>query len=284
MTEQYPIVLLLIAGLSAYLTHQCLEDQAAFDRYSFKPRQILANKEFYRMITSGFIHVDWIHFLFNFMTLYSFGKSIEVICGPAVFIAIYFGSIVGGNLLCLWVHRHHEYTAVGASGGVCGILYASILMFDSDVRSMFLPFWIPGYVYAVLYLVGSYYALRHKRDNVGHDAHIGGSIVGMLVTVMIFPVILRVHPVLFASILIISFGILYFLIVDPHWIKPWAFASFKKQHLSNVRYHRYDEKNKSIKADQEIDALLEKISKNGFGSLTEKEKDRLKKLSSEKNK
>ena len=87
----------------------------------FKPREILAGKQYERLLTSGFIHGDWLHLAFNAYSLLAFGQNIEAIYGFKTLLLVYFSSILGGSLLSLFIHRRHDYRALGASGGVGGI-------------------------------------------------------------------------------------------------------------------------------------------------------------------
>jgi membrane associated rhomboid family serine protease len=92
-------------------------------RFIFHSESILAGKEYYRLVTSGFLHASWRHLLWNMVGLYCFGRVLEWSLGRMDFLLIYFGAVIGGNLLSLYVHRHHEYAAYGASGGVCGLVF-----------------------------------------------------------------------------------------------------------------------------------------------------------------
>src|SRR5260221_9657658 len=118
-------------------------------RFIFSPEKILRDKEGYRLITSGFFHADWQHLFFNMFSFYAFGKWLELLYGAPQTLLIYLGSILGGNLLSLFIHRHHVYQAYGASGGVCGIIYASIFLTGSGVQFLFIPITIPAWLYAI---------------------------------------------------------------------------------------------------------------------------------------
>src|SRR6266576_7355840 len=95
------------------------------------------------------------------LSLYWFGGPIESDFGKANFLLVYFGAIVGGNLLSLYVHRHHDYRAYGASGGVCGIIFASILINPGgSISLVYLPIWIPNWLYAIGFLLASFYGMK----------------------------------------------------------------------------------------------------------------------------
>jgi membrane associated rhomboid family serine protease len=187
---------LITAGVS-FLAF-CYPDLS--DRLLFRPNKILAQKEWYRLFSSALIHADWIHLCFNLVALYSFGEIVEAIFGGHMLLLIYLASVLGGSLLSLFLHRYHDYSALGASGGVCGVMFASIFLVPGlSVSMYFVPVGIPGPIFAGLYLVGTFIALRKGVGNVGHDAHFGGAMVGLLLALAIAPENCLVSPVLFTS-------------------------------------------------------------------------------------
>jgi len=228
------LAIIVIAGFVTYLGFTL---RGFMEQYLFSPYEILRKKEYYRLVTSGFLHADWFHFGFNAFTFYSFGTGIELVYGLPYLLIIFFASVIGGNLLSLWLHRNHEYQALGASGGVCGIIYASIFLLPGGSVYLFLiPIPIPAYIYAVLFLFISIYGIQAARDNIGHDAHLGGAIVGLLVTTALQPAIVKHSPVLYAVVLAISAGaFLYF------WKHPWGDISSLKRSLSRLFDFRDDD-------------------------------------------
>src|SRR3954454_14958115 len=168
---------ILTIAVTVYFSVLGFKSGAFVERFIFCPQYILRDKQYYRLITSGFLHADWLHLLFNMYSLYAFGRNLELLMGPTKFLGIYFASIIGGNLLSLFLHRHHVYRAYGASGGVCGIIFASIFLTGSGVYIFLIS--IPGWLYAILFLIGSFYGIKNARDNIGHDAHLGGAIIGL---------------------------------------------------------------------------------------------------------
>jgi membrane associated rhomboid family serine protease len=162
---------------------------------------IRRDREWVRLITSGFLHADGFHLGFNMFSLFFFGPVVEQIGGLAVFFAVYLGAIVGGGLLALFLHRHEEYHALGASGGVCGIIFAAIFFEPGMTVLLFYAIPMPAWLFAVLFIVGSAYGAKAQRDNIGHDAHLGGALVGLLIATAFYPVIVTVNPLLYAFIL-----------------------------------------------------------------------------------
>jgi membrane associated rhomboid family serine protease len=240
------------------------------ERFIFDPERVLAWKQYYRLVTSGFLHADWRHLALNMVSLYFFGPVLELLFGVEQFLAIYLGSIVGGNLLSLYVHRHHEYRAYGASGGVCGLIFAHILLWPGGSISFFMfPVGIPGWLYAILFMAGSFYAMKARNDNIGHDAHLGGAIVGLLITAALQPDVARHNWQIFCLVLGAAVALLIYLWVNPLMLSPDWQGPFRatKARGPNAPQHKREE--------VDLDAVLEKVAAHGMNSLDEEELARL---------
>ena len=206
------IVALGVIGLNVLISWKGFNDHAFFDKYKFQVGSILHHKEYYRILSSGFLHVDFTHLLFNMLTLYFFANTVigffaspegflfgdfsqgNLKMGYGMFLLIFLVAVIGGNLLSLLIHKKENYySAVGASGGVTGILFAAIAAFpEMELRLLFaIP--IPAWVFGILYLGYSVYGMRTNLGNIGHSAHLGGAIVGMLATVIYYPTILQIN-------------------------------------------------------------------------------------------
>ncbi|MCT6868913.1 MAG: rhomboid family intramembrane serine protease [Apibacter sp.] len=175
------IIVIGIIVITSIISIKGFNDQEFFDRYKFNIRAILIDKQWDRMIVSAFLHGDIAHLFFNMYTFYFF-SSLVLNYGTILFILTYFGSIIGGNTLALLMHKNNPYySAIGASGGVSGILFASIIL-DSQISiGIFpLPFSIPGWIFGIIYLTYSLYGMKTQLGNIGHDAHLGGAIFGIL--------------------------------------------------------------------------------------------------------
>ena len=150
--------LILINVLCTYTGHK---NSLFFDRYKFHVGRI-GQGEKIRLWSSGFLHVDMTHLVFNMFTLYIFGKVVLIQMGPILFLALYFFSLVVGNY---FTYRNHKsethYTAVGASGAVSGIVYASILLFpEMKLALLIFPIPLPGYVFGIGYLMYSLFGMK----------------------------------------------------------------------------------------------------------------------------
>jgi len=272
MTPAPPIATVLIIIATGVISVPAFKDGALRDRLIFSPQAILANKEYYRAVTSAFLHADWPHLFFNMISLGLFGQIMEPAIGIGRFVLIYFASIIGGSLLSLYLHRHHEYFALGASGGVCGIVFSSIFLFPGEsIGSLFLPVGIPGWLYALLFLGSEFFGGRRQRTNIGHDAHLGGAILGLLTTTALFPEIVRWSPRLYATVVVLTLGMFVYF-----WKNPLNLP------LSNWSRRPSAPREKDRRPGPtagEVDAVLEKVSRAGVQSLTKKERDILEKAS-----
>jgi membrane associated rhomboid family serine protease len=265
-------IILIIINL--IVSYRGFKESAFYNAYEFEVERVLVYKDYKRIVTSGFLHINWMHLGFNMLGLYLFSSSIESYIGIGGFLLIYFVSLTGGNLLALLVHRNDgDYSSVGASGAVCGIIFASIALFpDMSVGFFLLPISFPGWLYGMLFVIFSIYGIKSKKYNIGHEAHLGGALVGMLVALIFEPAAL-VHN--FWTILIILVPILLFIFIimkKPHLLLINNFFFNKhKDHYSID--HKYNE-NRHLR-QKEIDRILDKISKSGLGSLSAKERKQL---------
>ncbi len=163
-------------------------EYAFLDKYKFQVGKILGGEKI-RMLTSGFLHVDWMHLGFNMYALYLFGGIVAGLMGNISFLIIYLGSLLAGNMYSIYYHKNESYySAVGASGAVSGILYAAILLYPNMTLMLFpLPIPIPAYIFGVGYLLYSIYGMKKQLGNVGHSAHLGGTIGGFVIALVMMP-------------------------------------------------------------------------------------------------
>ncbi|WP_299255440.1 rhomboid family intramembrane serine protease [uncultured Cytophaga sp.] len=277
MNETSIIALILIL-INLLVTYQGLRSQVFFDRFKFEVDRILIHKEYKRIVTSGFLHVGWMHFASNMYTLYAFSGSIENYLGIIPFILIYFASLIGSSLFSLFVHRNHgDYTAVGASGAVSGIVFASIVLFPGmGIGFLFLPIHIPAWLFGLVYVVYTIYGVKSKRDNIGHEAHLGGLVIGVLIALMLQPSAIITNTFTVLAILLPAIGFIAFVLLKPQALLiDNLYFKNHDQHLTMD--HRYNQAKAS--KQKEIDTILDKISNKGMSSLSEKEKRALEEYS-----
>jgi len=268
------IIAVLLILINLIFTYQGLRNQVFFDRFKFDVDHILVHKDYKRLITSGFLHIGWLHFIFNMYTLYAFSGNIESHLGILPFIIIYFSSLIGGDLFSLLVHRNHgDYTAVGASGAVSGVVFASIILSpDMELGLLFIPIFIPAWLFGLIYVVYTIYGVKSKRDNIGHEAHLGGLIIGALIALIMEPTAFINNTFSVLIIILPPIGFILFVLFKPQALLiDNLFFKNHDEHLSID--HRYNLK--KAKQQIEIDAILDKISARGMSSLSESEKKKL---------
>lgn len=184
-------ILLIIIAVTAIISFIAFNNQQLFEKYKFNVGAILQKKEYIRLLSAGFLHADLMHLLFNMMTLYFFGPIVVQAFGEIGFLMVYFGSILLGNIFSLYLYKNQPwYSAIGASGGVSGILFASIAMIpDLGIMFFFIPIPIPGYIFGFLYFAYSVYMMLNpnQHDNIGHAAHLGGAFFGLVYAIALQP-------------------------------------------------------------------------------------------------
>jgi membrane associated rhomboid family serine protease len=207
MNEPVTVFIICITG---FISWKAFSNLNILEQYMFTPTRILRNKEYHRLMTSALIHGSWIHLLFNMFSFYSFGGLIEQAYSPYVLLFIYLSSILGGSLLSLVLHRNNvAYRALGASGGVCGVIFASIFLVPGGSVYIFpIPVPIPSWLFAILFILFSFYGMRKQLGNIGHDAHLGGALTGLAVATVMYPSIVSKSPMLYAFIVIFSLTML----------------------------------------------------------------------------
>jgi membrane associated rhomboid family serine protease len=168
--------------------------------WMLNPYAVIHRGQYYRILTSGFIHHDWVHLIFNMITLYFFGRNMEYVFiflfggGKGIFyyLVLYFLGMVVADVPSLLKHKDNpNYNSLGASGAVSAVLFASILFSPTNkIYLFFIPIGIPGFIFGALYLIYSYYQGKRMADNINHDAHLYGALFGIIFSVVIRPAVL----------------------------------------------------------------------------------------------
>ena len=168
-------------------------------RMIFNPYIIRQNREWWRFITSGFIHADFMHLFINMLVFYSFGqatlenyKYVFNERADYYFLLLYFGGMVVANISSYKKHNENpEYNALGASGAVSAVVFAFILFQPLTTLYVFDIIPIPGIVFGVMYLAYSFYAAKRAADYVNHEAHFWGAVFGFTFTLVMKPDLLE---------------------------------------------------------------------------------------------
>ncbi len=186
----------IIIAFTTYVSYLGFKDREFLDKFMFNAFMVYHRKDWKRMITHGFLHANWMHLIFNMLTLYFFGDFVEKmlimgfgkIWGTSMYLFLYLSAIPIASLSSLLRHKENQwYNALGASGAVSAILFAAIL-FNPNMKLliMFIPIPLPAWLFGLLYIAYTQYMSQQGTDNINHDAHLLGSAYGFL-----FPILLN---------------------------------------------------------------------------------------------
>lgn len=184
------IIITCVVSIMAFSNPELL------NRMQFNAYLIKHHKQGWRFLTYGLVHAGWMHLAINMFVFWSFGRIVYDYyyylfgnMGILYFILLYVGGIMFSVLFDYGRHKDHEwYNAVGASGAVSAVVFASIILHPSGgIYLFFIPIKIPSPIFGILYLVYSAYMARRGRDNIGHDAHFWGAIFGVVLTIALKP-------------------------------------------------------------------------------------------------
>ncbi len=188
------IIIIAVTVLVYFLTERNDEMK---EKLMFSPYLIKQHGEYHRLISSIFIHADLTHLGFNMFSLYFLGSVIQAEFvdfyglekGLMIFVVLY---VLGGLFAELWPYSKHQdnylYRSLGASGAVSAVIFAAIIWRpDMELMMLFLPIPIPAYIFGPIYLAIEYYGMKRGQSNIGHDAHIGGALFGVLFVLLLNP-------------------------------------------------------------------------------------------------
>ena len=190
------ILLLISIGIVSYFS---FSNRELFRKLLFNPYIIAREKEFYRFISSAWLHADMMHLFINLYVLYSFGNYLEYITkiwfgniGSFYYLFIFMGSVIIGHIPSYIKHKdYYGFSSVGASGGVSGVLFACILIDPLMELRLFFAIPINSLIFGILYLAYTYYMSKKGQDNINHDAHLWGALGGIGLLVAIKPQVIN---------------------------------------------------------------------------------------------
>ena len=189
------MITIIIIVISAVVSISVFRNRDLFFRLRFDPYIVQERNEFWRFLTYGFVHADWVHLFVNMFVLYSFGRAVESYFGQIfplpsfLFILLYIGGLLASVIPSFFKNKENPYYAsVGASGAVSAVVFSSMIFNPLAPLYIFpIPFEIPAIIFGILYLIYSAYASKKANDNIGHDAHFWGAIFGVVFTIACKP-------------------------------------------------------------------------------------------------
>lgn len=185
-----PIVTVLLIAATCGISISAFQNSAYLQKFCFEPRAVRRG-QYYRLISHAFVHGDVQHLLFNMITLFFFGRSIEGFVSQSItgfgFALFYLVAVVVSIGPSFISHRDDpNYRCIGASGGVSAVLFAYILLAPwSTIYVFFFP--IPAIVFAGLYTAYGFYAQRMGDSHINHSAHLWGGAFGVLFILALAP-------------------------------------------------------------------------------------------------
>jgi membrane associated rhomboid family serine protease len=189
-------ITIIIVALTTVVSLALMNNSVGKSRLIFHPVTIQNHGQWYRFISSGFIHADFWHLAINMFVLWSFGTAIETYYYPAVwdsgvaskFLGLYFGGIVVSSIPSYLRHKNDSrYAALGASGGVSAVVFAAIIFAPWQNLYIYGAIPLPQIIAGVAYLYYSWHMDKKANDNIGHMAHLTGAIWGFVYTAALEP-------------------------------------------------------------------------------------------------
>jgi membrane associated rhomboid family serine protease len=184
-------ITVIIILITVIVSMMAFNDEQLLNKLLFWPYRMRSPASYYRFITSGFIHADYIHLIFNLFSFYFFAMNLEDTTygiGATYMGILYLSGIVVANIPSYFRHRNNPYyTALGASGGVAAIIFAHIYLYPFELIRIFFAIPIPSVLFGILYLIYSAYMDKKSKDNIGHNAHFWGAVYGIAFMIIIDP-------------------------------------------------------------------------------------------------
>ena len=179
----------IILALTVVISLIGFSSRKVLEKAILRPYVVAQGQDYATLLTSGFVHGDFGHLLFNLITYYSFAFNLERLLGDLRFELLYFSGLLVSNIGTCIKHRNQpEYASLGASGAILAVLFASIVYSPQQKLLMLpLPIPIPAPIFAIVYLAYSYYSSGRARDRINHDAHIFGALTGVVFVLITAP-------------------------------------------------------------------------------------------------
>ena len=199
--DDHIMITIILIAITCLVSILCFAGKLNVNSLIFSAYQVWHGKQWYRMFSYGLVHGGWGHLFFNMLTLFFFGRVVEQyftlafgdISGIVLYVVLYVSAIAVSSIWDLVKYKDDgNYRAVGASGAVSAILFASILFEPKmGIYIYLIPIPVPGYIFAPLYLLYCWWMAKRNMDNIGHSAHFWGAVYGLLFPLVCRPDIFR---------------------------------------------------------------------------------------------
>ena len=220
--------------------------------FSLTPELVLRNFYIHQLVSYAFLHGDFMHILFNMLTLWMFGSELEAYWGKKNFLYFFLFCAFGGGLLTLFAHLAGlpQGRVLGASGGIFGVMVAYALLWPN--REVLFMLIFPIKIKYIVFLIMIPMTIFYQKENIAVMAHLGGAL----------------------------FGLAYFFLNKKYRFEFDSMLDIS-DYLRRRKFKKYqDEMENRLSAKDRVDELLDKISKHGYNSLNKKEKQFLNEASS----
>ncbi|MEO6520178.1 MAG: rhomboid family intramembrane serine protease [Mucilaginibacter sp.] len=190
----YAPVASAIFAITLFVSLLAFYNDEIYSKFILHPYSVSRKERMYTLLTSGLIHKDWPHLLFNMMSYYIFAFKLEMVLGHWQFGLLYIVSLILSDLPTVVKHKDdYWYHSLGASGAISAVIFGFIMFFPfSLIGIMFLPFEMWAVVFGALYLAYCVYAARQNNDNINHDAHFYGALCGVFITIIVNHDVLKI--------------------------------------------------------------------------------------------
>jgi len=191
------IILILITTLVSFIGFY---NNTVTSKLIFDPLAIKQNKEWWRFVTCGLLHSDFLHLFINMFVLYSFGQATEMYYSYAfgskstvLYLMLYISGIFAANVSTYYKYQNSPtYRSLGASGAVSAVLFTTLIFNPYAKIYLYGILGLPGILLGVAYLIYSYYMSKKEGDHINHEAHFYGALYGILFPIAFKPALFLV--------------------------------------------------------------------------------------------
>ena len=185
----------IIIAITAIVSFFAFSNPEVMRKFIMNPYLVKSRGQYYRFITSGFLHKDHVHLIFNMIALYFFGPIVETIftaifgpLGLLYFVVLYLIALIVSDVPSYLKHvANPGYNSLGASGAVSAVVFAFILFLPLEKICLYFVLCINGFILGIIYLIYSYYQGKKGGDLINHDAHFYGAVFGLLFCIVLYP-------------------------------------------------------------------------------------------------